>query len=474
MWDSGNTVGEISGHQKKINSCSFKATRPFRLVTGGEDNKVVFHEGPPFKWKSNPKTHERFVNATRFSPDSARFFSASSDASVSVFDAKEGTLIVEKKVHGGSIFDACWSSDSAQILTCSGDGSCKVLDASTLEEVATFNFKSGDRKKTVAEQQVGCAWGKGGLLSYALGGELSLYRAAGDAAPALVQYGHHKPVNALAFDPNANKLYSGSFDDATGTLRGILLGWDLAKGVAAPLAGEPHANGVMALAVCGNTIVSCASDDHVCFSEPPNMGTKVAIGSCPLGMGATASLVCVVTTLDKLVAFSVQKKERVAEIKLPFSPSCVAVAPSDGLVAVGGEDNIVHLLTPEGTEKHALARHRDKIAAVAFSPRSDRLASGCANKEIVVWDPQSGTPLVTGLQGFHSARISCLAWSPDGGTLASGGVDALIIVWNLEEKQAKIKIPLAHTAGAIRALCWTSTTELASGGGDSCIKRWSV
>ena len=40
MWDSGNSVGEISGHMKKINSCSFKTSRPFRLVTGGEDNKV--------------------------------------------------------------------------------------------------------------------------------------------------------------------------------------------------------------------------------------------------------------------------------------------------------------------------------------------------------------------------------------------------------------------------------------------------
>ena len=45
MWDSGNSVGEITGHMKKINSCTFKSTRPFRLATGGEDNKVNFYEG---------------------------------------------------------------------------------------------------------------------------------------------------------------------------------------------------------------------------------------------------------------------------------------------------------------------------------------------------------------------------------------------------------------------------------------------
>jgi len=393
---------------------------------------------------------------------------------VAVYDGKDGSLTLEKKVHAGSILDASWSADSAQILTCSADGTCKVLDASTLDELGTLNFKSGDRKKTVAEQQVGCAWGKGGLLTYALGGQLALYRAVGDASPALVQYGHQKAVNALAFDPTANTLYSASFSDSTGTLCGVLLQWDLAKGVAKPLEGDAHTNGIMALAVCGSTVVACSQDDTVSFNEPPAMGTKVAIGSCPVAMSATPSLVVVVTTLDKLVAFSVAKKEKMAEVKLPFSPTCVSVAPSDGLVAVGGEDNAVHLLLPDGTEKAALARHRDKISTVAFSPKSDRVASGCANKEIVVWDALAGTPLVTGLQGFHTARISTLAWSFDGSALASGGVDAQIIVWDLEAKAAKHKLPLAHTGGAIRALVWSGPAEIASGGGDGCIKRWAV
>ena len=63
-------------------------------------------------------------------------------------------MTLEKKVHADSIFDACWSPDGTKILTASGDGSAKVFDAATLEEVGGFNFKSGDRKKTVAEQQV--------------------------------------------------------------------------------------------------------------------------------------------------------------------------------------------------------------------------------------------------------------------------------------------------------------------------------
>ena len=63
---------------------------PFRLCTGGEDNKVNFYEGPPFKWKATCKTHDRFVNCTRFSPDGARFFSASSTRSSAFMMPRRG------------------------------------------------------------------------------------------------------------------------------------------------------------------------------------------------------------------------------------------------------------------------------------------------------------------------------------------------------------------------------------------------
>jgi hypothetical protein len=50
-WDSGSTVGEFDGHSKRVLSCDFKPTRPFRIVTCGEDFLANFYEGPPFKFK---------------------------------------------------------------------------------------------------------------------------------------------------------------------------------------------------------------------------------------------------------------------------------------------------------------------------------------------------------------------------------------------------------------------------------------
>ena len=50
-WDSGTNVGEFDGHSRRVLSCAYKPTRPFRIVTCGEDFLVNFYEGPPFRFK---------------------------------------------------------------------------------------------------------------------------------------------------------------------------------------------------------------------------------------------------------------------------------------------------------------------------------------------------------------------------------------------------------------------------------------
>lgn len=55
-WDSGSNVGEFDGHSRRVLSCAFKPTRPFRIVTCGEDFLVNFYEGPPFKFKLSSRS----------------------------------------------------------------------------------------------------------------------------------------------------------------------------------------------------------------------------------------------------------------------------------------------------------------------------------------------------------------------------------------------------------------------------------
>ncbi|PWZ54587.1 Actin-interacting protein 1-2 [Zea mays] len=51
LWNSSSTVGEFDGHSKRVLSCDFKPTCPFRIVICGEDILANFYEGLPFKFK---------------------------------------------------------------------------------------------------------------------------------------------------------------------------------------------------------------------------------------------------------------------------------------------------------------------------------------------------------------------------------------------------------------------------------------
>ena len=46
LWDTGSAIGDVSGSTKRVNSCDFKPSRPFRVATASEDFAVSFYEGP--------------------------------------------------------------------------------------------------------------------------------------------------------------------------------------------------------------------------------------------------------------------------------------------------------------------------------------------------------------------------------------------------------------------------------------------
>jgi len=118
-WDSGSTVGEFDGHSKRVLSCDFKPTRPFRIVTCGEDFLANFYEGPPFKFKHSIRDHSNFVNCIRYSPDGSKFITVSSDKKGLIYDGKTGEKIGELSTEGGhtgSIYAVSWSPDSKQVI----------------------------------------------------------------------------------------------------------------------------------------------------------------------------------------------------------------------------------------------------------------------------------------------------------------------------------------------------------------------
>ncbi|CDO98376.1 unnamed protein product [Coffea canephora] len=221
MWDSGTNVGEFDGHSRRVLSCDFKPTRPFRIATCGEDFLVNFYEGPPFKFKLSHRDHSNFVNCIRFSPDGTKLISVSSDKKGILYDAKTGDILGElssEDGHKGSIYAVSWSPDSKQVLTVSADKTAKVWEISDGGNGKVKTTLTSPGSGGVEDMLVGCLWQNDHIVTVSLGGTISLFSASDlDKTPVSFS-GHMKNVNSLAVVKNNKIILSSSYD-------GLIVKW---------------------------------------------------------------------------------------------------------------------------------------------------------------------------------------------------------------------------------------------------------
>ncbi|MEE6462497.1 hypothetical protein FKM82_001614, partial [Ascaphus truei] len=333
LWDSGSSVGEITGHNKVINTVDLKQTRPYRLVTGSDDNCSAFFEGPPFKFKFTISDHARFVNCVRFSPDGNRFASASADGQIFLYDGKTGEKVCAlggAKAHDGGIYAISWSADSAHLLSSSGDKTAKIWDVAANAAVTTFKLGSD-----VLDQQLGCLWQKEYLLSISLSGYINYLDKNNPNKPLRVIKGHSKSIQCMTIHKNdgRSQIFTGSHD-------GHINYWDAETGENNTFTGKGHSNQVSSMAMDdSNQLVTCSMDDTVRYTNvtSKDYSSKDAIKldvqpKCvAVGSGGYAVAVCI----GQIVLLKDKKKVFVID-SLEYEPEVVAIHKATGTAAVGG------------------------------------------------------------------------------------------------------------------------------------------
>jgi WD40 repeat protein len=469
LFDSGSSVGEITGHTKFITSCDLKQTRPYRLITGSEDSQVSWLEGPPFKFKKSYQEHSRFVTCVRFSPDGDKFLTVGTDKAGHLYDGKTGDYIgplSTENGHTAGIYSASWSPDSKQFLTASADKTCKIWDAESRKVVKTFTFED-----VLENQQLGALWQGDTLISIALSGDVYYLDVNSPNKPLRVLRGHNKFITALAYDPNTRHLYSASYDAS-------IVRWDIASGATEGFRGKGHGNQINAIHVQGKNIVTAAMDDSVRITSLESReysGDSIKLDSIPADavVGKRDLKLVVAVTTDSVV---VLKDGRVAS-KLPvkYQPLVVGLSVDETEVAVGGKDNNIYLYNLAGTtltEKAVLKGHRGALSSVTFSPDGQWLASSDSNRDIFVWDRATNQIKVQGWV-FHTARVNSLSWAPDSVHLASGSLDGHVFIWDVLKTDKRIQIKDAHRGG-VNATLWIDGNTVATAGQDCTVKTWSI
>jgi WD repeat-containing protein 1 (actin-interacting protein 1) len=474
-WDTGNSTGEMTGHAKRITTCSFKTSRPFRIMTGGEDFKTVVYAGPPFKFEHSNSSHTNFVNGVRYSPNGERAVSVSSDKKIQLYDGKTGQPTTEiSDAHTASIYSVSFTADSSKFATCSADKTIKVWDAATLACEHVF-APVDPAQAQVGDMQVAVAVSSPLIISLSLNGNINYFDpASGSPAPVRVVQGHQVAITAFAVDRETDTIYTGSYDGvvcATNATTGQcqrIVGTDNRN-----ISGAAHAGKVSGVAVSGGALLTIGWDDALRTADVASgrYRSDSSTNGQPTGIATSGDITALVTNAEISVF---RGEERVAVLPVSYGPTCVSLL-GGAEMAVGGSDNKTHIYAiGEGAlSEISTIETRSKVSVVSYSPLGDCLAIGDEGRQVEVYERGSWAIRVKGQWVNHTSRITCLAWSPNGSRLASGSLDENIYIWDAVNIQNRKQLPLTHASG-VTGLGWMDEERLVSSGNDHVIVTWRI
>nr|XP_046195849.1 WD repeat-containing protein 1-like [Oncorhynchus gorbuscha] len=473
LWDTGSSVGEISGHSKIINSVDIKQTRPYRLITGSDDNCGAFFEGPPFKFKFSSTDHSRFVNCVRFSPDGNRFCTAGADGQIFLYDGKTGEKLGAlggAKAHEGGVYAVSWSPDSSQLISASGDKTVKLWDVGTSMALTTFNMGAD-----VMDQQLGCLWQKDHLLSISLSGYINYLDKSNPDRPLRTIKGHSKSIQSLTVHKNKGRayIYSGSHD-------GHINYWDAETGENNCFSGKGHSNLVTKMAVDeADQLVTCSMDDTVRFTSMTkkeySASNLVKMDVQPKHVSVATGGLTLAVCIGQVVLLKDQKKVFMLD-SLDYEPEAGAIHPGGSTAAVGGADGKVHLYSVQGNtlkDEGKSMEAKGPVTDMAYSKDGAYLAVTDEKKVVTVFTVADDYSVKNDFYGHH-AKVVTLAWSPDNEHFASGGMDMMVYVWTVNDADKRLKIPDAHRLHHVSGLAWIDEHTLVTTSHDASIKQWTL
>ena len=438
-WELKNDVGEITNVSKTLISGCFSAKKPQRILLGGDDGRVNFYEGPPFKYKCEINEHAgKFVSSIQCSPDGTRFVSVGFDKKIVLYDAKEGTLIDQfdaSKVENGHkmAIVSCAFIDDERLATASIDRSVKIWNLN--EKILLFTLFPAEGKLGTPVSFCGVqSDGKKGV-SVALSGTLYSWDVesfADNKLPDLTLHGHQAPVTCVAMAKNAKEIISGDTNNK-------VLVWP-ESGVARQLyTGGNEKKGISQLAVSFDeslVYITEVQGSLLCFDRASGE-KKFEINDIKgnfKGLVPSRKNNEEVYALQTKILFKIKNGAVEKKTTLNFETKCFEVNEDLGEILVGDKKGKLHVLDMEFKEKSCPSIHFGEYQVIKLSPDGKFLASGDNQRIILVYEADT-KKVVCDRFGFHTGSIFDLDWSGDSKFLASASLDGSVMLWELETKK---------------------------------------
>lgn len=292
---------------------------------------------------------------------------------------------------------------------------------------------------------------------------------------------HEAMVWSLAFSPRGSLLVSG---DANGTLRL----WDVESGrITSSLEGHEDSITSVSFAADSKTLFSSSHEGviNAWNSKQPPQSALATIGVAAGKVLATAvspktSRVAVGGRGGFVRILDLTTGRQVLELEdgHPATVDCLEFAHDGSLIATGSwrSDEVIVWRVGDGS-RHQSFKADGNIRAITFSPDGKRIAAGCEDQLLFVWDVESGD--VVKKVNAHSQPVYDVSFSPDGQTIATCCGDwteakpGRVKLWKAESMTEIARLD-GHETAVRSAVFHPDGSRLASVSEDGAIRIWDV